>query len=339
MLYRRLIRPLLFASDAEKVHHTIIGVLERFGPLLDTFSPVPSGPSRTVFGVSFPSIVGLAAGMDKNAVALPAWAALGFGFAEIGTVTAFPQPGNPSPRLFRYVSQEAIVNRMGFNNEGCEAVGTRLERLRDRGEWPSIPVGINLGKSKVTPLQEAAGDYLHSFRRLHALGDYFVVNVSSPNTPGLRTLQDSAALTEILKTLKTANLLGKPILIKIAPDLTDKALDEIVELAEREGAAGLIATNTTTDHSAIAGCAPQTGGLSGKPLRKRATEVIRHLCRLTKLPVIGVGGVSCVDSAMEKLDAGAALLQIYTGFVYEGPGLPRHLARHLRSALVNPSQE
>jgi dihydroorotate dehydrogenase len=262
--------------------------------------------------------------MDKNAIALPGWEALGFGFVEIGTITASAQQGNPRPRLFRYPAESALVNRMGFNNDGAEAVAARLEGLRKTGKWPKIPVGINLGKSKVTPLDEAPADYLHSFRKLREFGDYFVINVSSPNTPGLRDLQETRRLREIVRVLQKETR-GKPLLVKIAPDLSDQQAVDLAVLCESEGIAGLIAANTTLDHSALPKNRDEQGGLSGLPLRQRATELIRLLKSNISLPIIASGGVMDAASAKEKFDAGAGLVQIYTGLVYHGPKLIREI--------------
>ena len=296
--------------------------LELAGPVLNWLSQPPDPRlARTVFGVRFPSPVGLAAGFDKNAVALPGWEALGFGFAEIGTVTAKAQPGNPKPRMFRIPEQEAVINRLGFNNQGAAAVAVRLEELRRSGGWPGIPVGVNLGKSKVTPLEEATGDYVESFLRLREFGDYFVLNVSSPNTPGLRQLQDKSALEGLLSAIQAANTTRLPVLLKIAPDLEWAAIEEIIALVESNELAGIIATNTTIDHSRVPEGRRQQGGLSGQPLKERSLAVLRFIVANTGLPVVSVGGIGSADDAMQRLDAGAALLQIYTGLVYEGPGL------------------
>ena len=250
--YRKLLRPLLFAFDPEAVHHLAMAALRLSGPALRPLTPVHDPRlARTVFGVTFPHPVGLAAGFDKNAVALPAWEALGFGFVEAGTVTATGQPGNPPPRGIRVPEYQALINRLGFNNDGTDAVAARLQKMKDRGRWPRIPVGINLGKSKVTPLEEATGDYLLSFQRLQHFGDYFVLNVSSPNTPGLRALQDRVALDHLLSHIQGRNTLGKPLLVKIAPDLEWDAIEEIIGLAHEHGLAGLIATNTTIDQGTL----------------------------------------------------------------------------------------
>ena len=323
--YLQILRPLLFCLPAEAAHNLAMAALRLTpSPLIRSmFGPLPQRPLR-LFGLDFPNPVGLAAGMDKNAVALPAWQAMGFGFLEAGTITALAQPGNEKPRCFRFPSQEALINRMGFNNRGASAAAKRLRRLKASRRWPSIPVGINIGKSKVTPLENAASDYATSYNLLLPYGDYFVINVSSPNTPGLRTLQDSDSLAQIIRTLKRIHS-GKPLLVKIAPDLTDDAVREMAALAESEKLAGIIATNTTLDHSAIPTPSDQTGGLSGAPLRQRSTEVIRTLRSVTQLPIIASGGIMDAASAKEKLDAGANLVQIYTGFVYHGPELIRDI--------------
>jgi dihydroorotate dehydrogenase len=326
--YERLVRPLLFSMDAEKAHHFAIDCLQRAPQipgalaLLRSFAPPPH--PLTVFGLTFPNPVGLAAGFDKNGVAIPAWQAMGFGFIEIGTVTAQPQPGNPTPRIFRYAAQRALINRLGFNNEGAAIVAARLRKLRESSSAPSVPIGVNLGKSKVTPLEEAPKDYLDSFRQLHSVADYIVLNVSSPNTPGLRELQENTALVALLRALTDENARlsrPRPILLKIAPDLSDQSLADIVGIVEEFGLAGLIATNTTLDHSAVPSERDETGGLSGSPLRGRSTAVVRFLRGQTQLPIMASGGITDPASAREKIAAGAQLLQIYTGLIYRGPSL------------------
>lgn len=297
--------------------------------VLGRHAVVPRGQRVRCFGLEFPNAVGLAAGMDKNGTALPAWPLLGFGFVEIGTVTARAQPGNPKPRLFRLPQQKALINRMGFNNEGAERVARRLERWKNTGRWPRVPVGINLGKSRVTALEDAAADYAESFRHLQEFGDYFAVNVSSPNTPGLRQLQTTDHLRGILRAIRRENTSSKPVLVKLAPDLPDDEIPAIVSAGEEEGADGWIATNTTIDHRAVPAGKDQEGGLSGQPLQQRATDVVRMVCRAATRPVIGVGGISDGQSAREKIAGGAALVQIYTALVYEGPTLPRRLAKCL----------
>jgi len=345
-LYRRLLRPALFTENAETIHGRTLHGLNWVSrhPLacgaVESFLAAPALPID-LFGLRFPNPIGLAAGMDKLGEAVPAWAALGFGFSELGGVTWHAQPGNPPPRVFRAIAEEAIVNRMGFNNDGAEALAQSLQDWRTRGVWPDHPVGINLGKSKITPLDAAAEDYANSFRVLRDLADFFVVNVSSPNTPNLRQLQDKAALDEILVALQAVNVgAAKPILVKVAPDLAFEALDEILELVRPRQIAGIVATNTTisrpeTKDEASRRAYGETGGLSGRPLRARSTEVIRHLYRQTRggLPIIGVGGIFSADDAWEKITAGASLVQVYTGLVYEGPGLAGELVRGLQERL------
>ena len=340
--YRQLIRPALFTQNPEQIHERTIaglGFISRNGLLCDamqSFCGAPELPVET-FGLRFPNPIGLAAGMDKHAQALPAWEALGFGFTELGAVTWHAQPGNPSPRVFRAVADEAIINRMGFNNPGAEAVAQTLGKWRSVGRWPAHPVGMNLGKSKITPLAQAPEDYANSFRVLRPYLDFFVVNVSSPNTPNLRQLQDKAALDAILAAIqKLQDTPLKPVLVKVAPDLSFEALDEILELVEPRQVAGIVATNTTitrpdANDAGLKQIYAESGGLSGKPLRARSTEVIRHLYRQTrgKVPIIGVGGIFDVDDAWEKIAAGASLLQVYTGLVYEGPSLAKQLVTGL----------
>jgi len=330
--YERLVRPIFFSLDAETAHHFALGCLRHASGLpfalqaLRRFQPLPK--PKAVFGLTFPNPIGLAAGFDKNGVALPAWAALGFGFVEIGTVTAKPQPGNPRPRIFRYPEQGALINRLGFNNDGAEVVAARLRLLRSEGRWPAIPVGINLGKSKVTPIEEAADDYLFSFRLLREFADYIVLNVSSPNTPGLRTLQAQDALEPLLRAIQKENKTPrKPILVKIAPDLEVAALEQILATCEANAVAGIIATNTTLDHAAVPPPLDQAGGLSGRPLRSKSTEFVRVITARSSLPVIASGGIFDAESAREKLEAGAQLLQVYTGYVYRGPGLLAEIVR------------
>lgn len=358
--YRHLLRPALFTQNPEQIHNRTMRGLAWTGRhpfvsgAVESFLGAPELPIE-VFGLRFPNPVGLAAGMDKHAEALPAWTALGFGFTELGAVTWHPQPGNPAPRVFRAIPDEAIVNRMGFNNPGAEVVAQTLAEWRHRGRWPRHPVGMNLGKSKITPLDRAAEDYANSFRVLLPHIDFFVVNVSSPNTPNLRQLQDKAALDEILAALNEvqcpksqvsnpkSNVPSagtKPILVKISPDLSFEALDQILELIVPRQIAGIIATNTTitrpeTRYPKSQRVYGETGGLSGRPLRQRSTEVIRHLYRQTsgKLPLMGVGGIFDAADAWEKIAAGASLLQVYTGLVYEGPGIAQSIVKGLRRRL------
>jgi dihydroorotate dehydrogenase len=353
--YRHCLRPILFTQDAERAHDSALAILARASrdelicSALGRFFAAPELPVK-LFGLIFPNPIGLAAGMDKNAAAVPIWEKLGFGFCELGGVTWRAQPGNPPPRMFRAVADQAIVNRMGFNNPGAEAVARKLAEWKQPGHWPNHPVGINLGKSKIAPPEEAAQDYANSFRALRAHADFFVVNVSSPNTPGLRALQDKTALDEILAAIQEVQSSKskvqnhapdasrpKPVLIKIAPDLSFEAIDEILELAEPRQIAGIVATNTTvlrprTADATLQKIHAETGGLSGAPLRARSTEIIRHISRQTKgqLPIIGVGGIFSADDAWEKFRAGASLVQIYTALVFEGPTVVKEIVGGLR---------
>jgi dihydroorotate dehydrogenase len=336
--YRNTVRPFLFLQDSETIHNRTLRLLavaarsRALRAITKAFYGAPTKPVE-VFGLKFPNPIGLAAGMDKFAVALPIWECLGFGFTELGGVTRHAQPGNDQPRMFRAVADRALINRMGFNNAGAEAMAQTLAAWKQSGNWPTHPVGINLGKSKITPLEKAADDYANSFRHLRDYADFFVVNVSSPNTPNLRQLQDKAALDEILVALQDINTSRKPMLVKIAPDLSFEAIDEILELATQRQLAGIIATNTTIERpQSSAPVYSQTGGLSGAPLRQRSAEIIRHIHKQTagKLPIIGVGGIFTAEDAREKLDAGASLLQIYTSLVYEGPGVVKSIVAGLR---------
>lgn len=328
--YERILRPLLFRLDAETAHNLALRLLACSPPALLRllFPPPARRQPLSAFGLLFPHPVGLAAGMDKAAVALPAWEALGFGFVEVGTVTALPQPGNPKPRVFRVPARRALVNRMGFNNPGAAAVAQRLRALRAARRWPAIPVGINIGKSRATALDEAAKDYLVSFRELAPLADYVVVNVSSPNTPGLRELQELSRLRRILEALRQHDP-AKPLLLKIAPDLPEEQLADIAGLAEGMGAAGLIATNTTLDASLLSGEWAGQGGISGMPLEARAEAVAAFLKTTTRLPVVASGGLMDGASAARRWKTGASLLQIYTGLVYRGPALIGEILRAL----------
>jgi dihydroorotate dehydrogenase len=352
--YRNVLRPVLFTQDAESIHNRTMRMLRWAGrhegvcEAMRSFLGAQELPIE-LFGLRFPNPVGLAAGMDKNAEALPAWAAMGFGFTELGAATWHAQPGNPAPRVFRAIPEEAIVNRMGFNNLGAEAIAEKLADWKKLGRWPKHPVGMNLGKSKITPLDKAAEDYANSFRVLRPHLDFFVVNVSSPNTPNLRQLQDKRALDEIFSALQEVQSAGSghqraPILVKVAPDLSFEALDEILELVGPRQIAGIVATNTTISrpHSStpeVQRVYAETGGLSGRPLRTRSTEVIKHLYQQTKgkLPIIGVGGIFTAADAWEKIAAGASLIQVYTGLVYEGPKICRGIVSGLASRLQEKS--
>jgi dihydroorotate dehydrogenase len=334
-LFDSTVRPVLFrlgGGDAETAHEFTLNRLAGLGGPVKTLLHARYATKAPVelFGVKFPNPIGLAAGMDKNGVALPAWPALGFGFVEVGTVTAHAQPGNDKPRLFRLRDSEAIINRMGFNNAGAAALASRLVSLGPLG----VPLGISLGKSKVTPLEEAVHDYLASYELLHPYADYIAVNVSSPNTPGLRTLQDRDAIASLLGAL-----VGKtPVLVKIAPDLAETAIAEVLEVCLQYGAAGVIATNTTLARDGLAAAdqnrAGEAGGLSGRPLTEKARKIIHFVHTETggKLPIIGVGGVMSADDASRLFDAGASLVQLYSGFIYKGPALVRAAARAFAAA-------
>lgn len=349
MLYKQLLRPILFRlwrGDAEGAHERTLAMLalvSRSRTLLRAVAALyrfeRPGLARSVFGLRFPNPLGLAAGMDKDGRALPAWAALGFGFVEAGTVTWRPQSGNSRPRLFRLPAHGAVINRMGFNNGGAAALAARLRAA------PALPVplGVSIGKSKHAPLEGAIDDYRASFRALFDHAGYVAVNVSSPNTPGLRELQDRAQLDALLAALAAENAAlarergaaTRPILVKIAPDLAEPAISELLHACADHGVAGIIATNTTTGRAGLDGAPPalvaETGGLSGRPLAARAREVVRFVARESggRLPIIGVGGVFDADDACRMLDAGASLLQVYTGFIYEGPGMARRINRGL----------
>jgi dihydroorotate dehydrogenase len=328
--YEVFVRPLLFSLDAETAHHLTIALLQRasrFDPALRVLKSfkLPSKP-KTLFGLNFPNPIGLAAGLDKNGVALPAWAALGFGFIEIGTVTAKAQPGNPKPRIFRLPQQRALINRLGFNNDGADVIAQRLAALRESGRWPGVPVGINIGKSRVTPLEQATEDYLFSFRMLRDFADYITLNISSPNTPGLRELQEPERLSELLHAIgNEAGTAPKPLVVKISPDVSDAELTAILAVCEENGVSGIIATNTTLDHSSIAPQLDQAGGLSGTPLREKSTALVREINARSTIPVIASGGIFDAESAREKFQAGAQLIQLYTGLVYRGPQLLREI--------------
>jgi dihydroorotate dehydrogenase len=328
--YERFVRPLLFSLDAETAHHFTIRLLagaSHFDTalrILKSFQP-PSKP-KTLFGVNFPNPIGVAAGLDKNGVALPAWAALGFGFIEIGTVTAKAQPGNPKPRIFRLPEQQALINRLGFNNDGADAIAHRLAALRESGRWPAIPVGINIGKSRATPLERATDDYLYSIRMLRDFADYITLNISSPNTPGLRELQKPEKLSELLNVIgKEAGTAPKPLVVKISPDLSGAELKAILAVCEENNVSAIIATNTTLDHSSIPPQLDQAGGLSGASLRAKSTAWVSEISALSTIPVIASGGVFDAESALEKFQAGAQLIQLYTGLVYRGPRLLREI--------------
>lgn len=343
MIYRSIIRPILYLFPPERIHYlsmNSLALLHYIAPFRWLIRGIlkrdTDADKTTLFGLTFPNKVGLAAGFDKDARYMHELASLGFGYVEVGTVTPLPQEGNPKPRLFRLVKDEALINRMGFNNRG---VNSMVEKLKKRPR--NIIIGGNIGKNKNTPNEKAVEDYLICFRALHDYVDYFVVNVSSPNTPGLRELQEKGPLTDILRQLKTADAqfeTARPILLKIAPDLSAAQLDDIVEIAHETGIEGLIATNTTISREGLRSSSEEinsigNGGLSGVPVEARATDVVHYLSSRSKgkYSVIGVGGIHDVTSAQAKLDAGAALIQVYSGFIFEGPGLIKKIVQGIRS--------
>lgn len=344
-----LLKPILFKFDPEKVHYFVTRNLKRFnrfpgGAALCRAIWAVNDPrlEKEVFGLKFKNPVGLAAGFDKNADVISEMANLGFGFIEVGTVTPLPQDGNPKPRMFRLPADAALINRMGFNNMGMDVVAEHIAAYRKKASpaQKGLIIGGNIGKNKITPNEEAVNDYIKCFDRLFDVVDYFVVNVSSPNTPGLRELQEKEPLMQLLNTLQQRNSkngISRPILLKIAPDLTDSQLDDIVEIIQQSGIAGVIATNTTISRENLLSpdeLKKETGGLSGKPLTIRSTEVIGYLAKRSNgaFPIIGVGGIHSPQDAMEKLAAGASLVQLYTGFIYEGPGLIGRINKKILSA-------
>lgn len=336
-----LIRRLLFLRQPESVHYWAMRRLSGLyrNPLTrrllkKNFGVQTPSLAREVFGLKFPNPVGLAAGFDKDARWTRELSCLGFGFVEIGTLTPLPQPGNDKPRLFRLPTDKALINRMGFNNGGAEAAAARL-----RAHQPDIIIGCNIGKNKNTPNEDAVKDYEAAFRALYEVGDYFVVNVSSPNTPGLRALQEKGPLMHILNRLRQVNdMLGaqKPILLKIAPDLNEAELDDIIDIVRQTGTQGIVATNTTISRDGLHShknlvTSIGAGGLSGKPLKERSTEVVRYLhAKAPEIPLIAAGGIFTAADAQEKLDAGAQLVQVYTGFIYEGPGIAKKICEGLK---------
>lgn len=344
-LYEKVARPALFNLDPEVAHElsvhgmALLGAIAPLRRILELANQLPAAGNRPIecLGLRFPNAVGLAAGFDKNGIAWRGAAALGFGHVEIGTVTLLRQPGNDRPRAFRYPPHEAVINRMGFNNQGAATVARRLARMAPPGAR-RIPLGINLGKSRAATLDKAAEDYLGSFELLADHADYVVINVSSPNTPDLRQLQEEHRLRELLPVLTGANRARaaagrprRPLLLKIAPDLDFRQIDDVLSAIAEFGLDGIIATNTTLARPGPFVAVNQAGGLSGRPLRARSTEIINYLARATrgKLPIIASGGVMDFVSAGEKLDAGATLVQLYTGLIYRGPFFARDLARGL----------
>lgn len=342
-MYKSFIRPILFLTDPEKIHHFVFKSIKIAfkipfvpGIVRSMFKIENQVLERKVFGLTFTNPVGLAAGFDKDALLFDELADFGFGFVEIGTLTPKAQDGNPKPRMFRLPKDSGLINRMGFNNRGVDAAVERLKKRKTK-----IIIGGNIGKNKVTPNEEAVNDYIICFEKLFPVVDYFVVNVSSPNTPGLRALQDKEPLMHLLNTLKELNAKKpepKPVLLKIAPDLTESQLDDIVEIVKLTGIDGVVATNTTISRDGLItqdAVVNEAGGLSGKPVKKKSTEVIRYISEKSQksFPIIAVGGVYDADDAIEKLEAGATLIQVYTGFIYEGPAIAKNINKGLISYL------
>jgi len=340
-MYKSIVRPLLYSMPPEKAHYFATGWLQRLynvgllqSPLTPNFKLNDPKLERKLFGLTFPNPVGLAAGFDKDAKWIDPLAELGFGFLEIGTITPKAQPGNPKPRMFRLIEDKALINRMGFNNDGVDSAVERIKKSKCK-----VPIGGNIGKNKVTPNDEAVRDYEISFEKLYDHVDYFTVNVSSPNTPGLRELQGKDELKKIFDALfaiRAKQSKEKAVLLKIAPDLEPAQLDDIVSLVQEMNIDGLIATNTTLDRSGLKTdpkIVNEQGGLSGVPVRKKSTAVIEHIHKASdgKIPIIGVGGIHEPEDAIEKLNAGASLVQLYTGFIYSGPWLPKRINQRLLS--------
>ena len=350
-------RPILAVQDSEKAHFRAIRKIKILGKLKITRAVLRtffSSPKLMVerFGIQFSNPVGLAAGMDKKAECLTAWPELGFGFAEVGGVTLHEQQGNPKPRMFRHWNSRSLINRMGFNNDGADKTAKRMEAVKEKGNWPKIPIAINLGKSKITDNENAADDYCSSIEKLWTYADFFVVNVSSPNTPNLRELQTDEYLAELLekciqKNRECAKEHGtkeKAILVKVAPDLDDEQLAVIARTARSSGLSGIVATNTTISRPELESKSgkkftEQKGGLSGNPLAKRSTEVIRLIYQETEgqLPIIGVGGISNAEDAWEKIINGACLIQFYSAFVFEGPSVTKSIVKGLKKKLKQHS--
>ncbi len=347
MIYKTLIRPLLFTLEAETAHHislSLLNILKSSGGrkiLSSLFHYETPSLEVKAFGLTFHNPVGLAAGFDKNAHYLEALSLLGFGFVEIGTITFHPQPGNPKPRIKRIPDSKAVWNHLGFNNDGAAAVAERLKKIK-----LDIPVGINIGKSKIAPIENASEDYLSSFQILYPYGDYFVINVSSPNTPGLRELQKEENLSTLLNTIQKKNTElsskaqngPKPILVKISPDLTFQEIDSILTVIRETKAAGIIATNTTLSRTEVSAELPSEGGISGKPIKNRSTEIIRYIVQKTekRTHLIGCGGIFTSEDAVEKIKAGASLVQLYTGLIYEGPGIVKRIKKELSKKSISP---
>ena len=343
-IYEKLVKPIFFKQDPEKIHELAIKAMHIIGSIaplraaMEKFNLVRDEKPTEIFGVEFPNKIGLAAGFDKEALAWRAAAAFGFGHLEIGTISMHKQSGNPKPRIFRYPDESAIVNSCGFPNDGAETIAARLRKVCSK-KTKRIPLGINIGKSKVTPLEEAAKDYIFSYNALAEFADFFVINVSSPNTPELRKLQGAAYLPELLKAIKEADseraakfgIPKIPILLKIAPDLSFREIDSILEIVSELKIDGMVATNTTITRPQNMDYMVKTGGLSGKPLFGKSLEIVSYICKKTEgaIPVIGVGGIHDTECAAKMLDAGASLVQIYSSFIFNGPFFARELAKSL----------
>jgi dihydroorotate dehydrogenase len=348
VIYQRLLRPILFLKDAEQTHEQTLSLLSRLsfmaGLLENLYSVRDSRLQADLGPLRFFNPVGLAAGFDKNGEALRIWPGFGFGFIEIGAVTAHAQPGNPRPRLYRLPKDLALINRLGFNNDGAEAIGKKLQGMQERGELLKIPIGINIGRSKIVDNKDAAQDYLFTFQTLFSFGDFFTLNVSSPNTPNLRDLQGKAHLPDLLGAIQAKNqelaqqhkVNPKPVFLKVAPDMDFSQLDQVIEVVIAQKLTGIAATNATAFmRETLVTATNEPGGLSGRPLRTRATSFIRHIYKLTrgKLAIIGVGGIFTAEDAYEKIRAGASAVQILTGFVYEGPGAVKRINQGLLKLL------
>jgi dihydroorotate dehydrogenase len=345
MLYKSIIRPILFRKDPEQSHDQTLGLLSRLDFLhatLDHFYRIQDARLQVqINSLNFPNPVGLAGGFDKNAVALRTISAFGFGFMEIGAVTAQAQPGNPKPRLYRLPEDCALINRLGFNNEGAAVIAAKLANLRTRGRLPTIPLGINIGRTKIVQTKDAVADFLTAFEKLFAHGDFFTLNVSSPNTPSLRELQEKALLADLLSAVQEKNRQlaaaarhrEKPVFVKIAPDMEFAQVDEIIEVVDSAHLTGIVATNATAfmRDTLKSPLGREAGGLSGRPISSIVTSFVSHIYRSTRgrLPIIGVGGIFNAEDAYDKIRAGASALQIYTGFIYEGPAAVKRINRGL----------
>jgi dihydroorotate dehydrogenase len=349
MFYKSFLRPWLFRKDPEDSHEMILGLLAKTeilsGILEKVYNVEDARLAVTIGPLRFPNPVGLAGGFDKNAVAPRTIASFGFGFMEIGAITAQAQPGNPKPRLYRLPEDDALINRLGFNNEGAAAIAAKLDRRRARGGLPKIPLGMNIGRTKIVETKDAVGDFLACFERLYSHGDFFTLNVSSPNTPNLRDLQEKNLLRDLLSAVQATNedLAGraavapKAVFVKIAPDMKFSQVDEIIEVVEATHLTGIVATNATAfmRENLKSPNGPEPGGLSGRPISAKVTSFVSHIYKHTRgrLPIIGVGGIFSADDAYDKIKAGASAVQIYTGWIYEGPGAVKRINLGLRRLL------